>query len=345
MINFKSFLSVFFTAALASLVAAPSHAHHSDVGINMGSMETINGVVTEFNWRNPHVYLLVEVMDEQGVAVEWEIQMGSVSVSQRRGWSSDYVAPGDRVTIEANTRLNGEPYGILDSLEKDDGDTLGVTLDKPDGTAVAESVAGQWIADVSSFPDYPGGYDGFFIALLSLNDNARQAAADFDPLSAENPNSSCAGRPTPGGFVSSNLYMIEIEVREDEDLIIIRSERDAEERMVYMDGRSHPSSDQLVATGHSIGWWEEGSLIVDTTNFPFHRSPYQTGVPSSTNKHVVERYWLNDTGTRLEAEFMLEDPVYLTGPMTHSRSLMYSPDTEMFLSKCDPESASRFLSR
>ncbi|MGY9003645.1 MAG: hypothetical protein ACKVIF_10710, partial [Rhodospirillales bacterium] len=157
----------------------------------------------------------------------------------------------------------------MESLEKDDGGALGRTVNKPDGTAVAESVHGQWIADASSFPDYPGGYDGFFIALLSLNDNARQAAADFDPLSAENPNSSCVGRPTPGGFVSSNLYMIEIEIREDEDLIIIRSERDAEERMVYMDGRSHPGSDQLVATGHSIGWWDEDTLVVDTTNFPF----------------------------------------------------------------------------
>ncbi len=339
MINYESLLFAFIFAVVT---AFPAQAHHSDVGMNMESMVTINGVVTEFNWRNPHVYLLIEVTDEQGETEEWEVQMGSVSVSQHRGWSSDYVAPGDRVTVEAFARRNGDPYGILETLERDGGLGLGRDLTTPDGLAVSESVAGQWIADTSSFPDYPGGYDGLFIALLSLNDAARQAAADFDPLSDENPNASCMGRPTPGFFVSTGLYMMEIEIEED-DLIVIRSERDAEERMVYMDGRAHPPTDQIVNTGHSIGWWEDDTLVVDTTNFPFHRSPYQTGVPSSTQKHVVERYRLNDAGTQIEAEFMLEDPEYLAEPMTHARLLTYSPEAEMFLSKCDPESASRFL--
>ena len=336
-------LSFAFTFA-ASLVA-PAHAHHSDVGINMESLVTIKGVVTEFDWRNPHVYMLVEETDEQGEVVEWEVQLGSISASQRRGWSSDYVVPGDVVTIEANARLNGDAYAILESLEREDGRALGTSLERPDGSAVAVSIAGKWIADTSSYPDYPGGYDGLFIALLSINDKARQAAAEFDPLSDENPNASCDGRPTPGAFVSTNLYLMEIEIQEDEDLIMIRSERHAEERIVYMDGRGHPSSDQLFKTGHSIGWWDGGTLVVDTTNFPFHRSPYQTGVPSSTHKQVVERYRLNEAGTHVEAEFTLEDPEYLTAPMTHARLLTYAPNAEMFLSECDPESASRFLVR
>lgn len=336
------FCAIFFTVLLT---ATPAHAHHSDVGIDMQSTVTFTGVVTEFNWRNPHVYLLVDVESEAGQTVEWEVQMGSVSVSQHRGWSSDYVVPGDLVTVTGNARLNGDSYAILESLEKSDGRALGTNLALSEHIAVASSIEGKWIADTSSYPDYPGGYDGLFIALLSINDKAIQAAADFDPLSSDNPNATCIGRPTPGAFVSTNLYMMEIEIKEDEDLIMIRSERDAEERTVYMDGRAHPSSDQVFKAGHSIGWWEGETLVVDSTNFPFHRSPYQTGVPSSTSKHVVERYRLNEEGSQIEAEFMLEDSEYLTESMTHSRLLTYSPNEEMYLSACDPDSASRFLTR
>ena len=41
-------------------------------------------------------------------------------------------------------------------------------------------------------------------------------------------------------------------------------------------------------------------LVVDTRNFAFHRSPYQMGVPSGNQKHVVERYQLIEDGAQAE---------------------------------------------
>ncbi|HAY46428.1 MAG TPA: hypothetical protein DCY55_09110 [Gammaproteobacteria bacterium] len=231
----------------------------------------------------------------------------------------------------------------METLDIDGQDRLTSNIAVPDGSAVSTSVAGKWIADESSFPDYPGGFDGLFRALLPLNDKAKQAATDFDPLSSDNPNAQCLGRPTPGAFVSTNLYLMEIVVLEDEEIVMINSERDAEERTVYMDGRPHPDQQTLFPKGHSIGRWEDDTLVVDTTNFTFHRSPYQFGVPSSTQKHVVERYRLGEDGTRLEAEFTLEDPEYLTGSMSHSRTMLYSPELKMYMNNCELESASQFL--
>jgi len=96
-------------------------------------------------------------------------------------------------------------------------------------------------------------------------------------------------------------------------------------------------------TGHSVGWWEEGTLVVDTTNFTDHRSPYQIGVPSGKQKHVVEKYRLTEDGTRIEMEFMLEDPEYIAEPMIHSRELMYSPHLKMYQFNCDLEATSHFI--
>jgi hypothetical protein len=329
-------LFLIFTPAL--------HAHHSDVGIDMDSILAINGKVLDFNWRYPHVYMIIEAANEQGELIEWEVQLGSISILMRRGWTADTLQQGDQVRVGVHPRANGQPYAIMETLDKDGALRFNSDIQIPDGSAISTSVAGKWLADESSYPDYPGGYDGLFRALLPLNDKAKQAVADFDPMSSENPEAQCAGRPTPGAFVSSNIYLMEIEVLEGENIVMINSERDAEERTVYMDGRPHPDQQTLFSKGHSIGYWEDDTLVVDTANFSFHRSPYQFGVPSSALKHVTERYRLNENGTRLEAEFILEDPEYLTEPMSHSRSLIYSPDWAMNMNnKCDPESASRFL--
>ena len=88
----------------------------------------------------------------------------------------------------------------------------------------------------------------------------------------------------------------------------------------------------------------EDTLVVDTRNFEDHRSPYQTGVPSGGQKHVVERYRLNENGAHIDLEFTLEDPEYLAEPMVHRRQLNYSPHMQMFPGACDPEATRRFVS-
>ena len=42
-------------------------------------------------------------------------------------------------------------------------------------------------------------------------------------------------------------------------------------------------------------------------------------------------------------EFMLEDPEYIVGSMTHTRELIYSPQRGMSRFECDPEAARRFV--
>jgi hypothetical protein len=110
-----------------------------------------------------------------------------------------------------------------------------------------------------------------------------------------------------------------------------------------MDGRGHPAESERFTSGHSIGWWEEDTLVVDTTNFTDHRSPYQIGVPSGAQKHVVERYRLTEDGTRVMVEFMLEDPEYIAEPLTHTRGLIYSPQIEISRYDCNPETTRRFV--
>ena len=201
----------------------------------------------------------------------------------------------------------------------------------------------MWLAKFSEVQSYPGGIDGFFNAQLVLTDAGREAKASYEPLSMDNPEAQCIGRPSPAMIVSSTRYPIEIRIG-DEETVTIRSQYWDETRTVYMDGREHPDSSERSHSGHSVGRWEGETLVVDTRNFADHRSPYQTGVPSGAQKHVVERYRLTAGGTRLAVDFVLEDPEFLAQPMTHARELIYAPHLEMTPFDCDPDATSRFVS-
>ena len=318
-------------------------AHHSDAGVDMESVVAFDGTVREFSWKNPHVYLTVDVEQDGGAEISWELQLGAVTILSRRGWTSETLSIGDQVSVRANPAEDGRRYGILLSVEKEGGLALAATAKAPDVAPTATTLAGNWLTDDDSVESYPGGFDGFFHALLKLNDKGEAAKEAFSFLSDENPDASCVGRPTPSALVSTNLYLMQIDLTHQDDVVILRSERFNEVRTVYMDGRVHPDPDERYATGHSIGRWDGDTLVVDTANFEDHRSPYQIGVPSSGRKHVVERYTLTEDGTHVDVEFTLDDPEYLTEPLVHRRQLIYSPHLLMRRGDCDQESTSRFL--
>lgn len=313
---------------------------------------TFDGTVVEYAWRNPHVYVVVDTLDDNGETVQWSVQTSSTMTVSRSGWTRDSLVPGDRVTIAAHPAIDGRPYALLESIEKEGGIPLGAAfygtsyeprIDSPEVTESTTTLEGFWASDGDKLVDYPGGFDGFFRAQLTPNEKGAAAQTAYSELTDENPNATCVGRPTPAMIISSILYPIQIEYLDGGDRIAIRSDFFDEERIVYMDGRPHPDISQRFQTGHSIGTLEENVLIVDTRNFEDHRSPYQTGIPSGAEKHVVERYELSEDGTRILLDFLLEDPEYFVAPMTHDREMIYQPDHVSTPFDCDEESTSRFV--
>ena len=334
----------------AFVLAAPVSGHHSDAALAMDSVVTFAGTVTEFSLRNPHTYFTVETTDERGEQVEWTVQMASALTVSRRGWTRDSLSVGDQVTVGVHPAKDGRSYGMLERIEKADGVNLSSSIVSGPGERAVPEVApststleGRWIVDRTSLVDYPGGLDQLMIAELTLTEKGRVAEAAYSQNSAENPELSCIAKPTPSMIVYTDLYPLEIEFNGDGETIAIRSQYFDVERIVYMDGREHPASGERFHDGHSIGWWDGDVLTVDTANFSDHRSPYQNGIPSGAQKHVVERYTLGEDGTRMVVEFVLEDPEYIVGSMTHTRALIYSPQMDMSPFNCDLEATRRFL--
>ena len=153
--------------------------------------------------------------------------------------------------------------------------------------------------------------------------------------------STCMGRPTPSTLASAGLYLSEIKFVDD--TIIFYNEIFDAEKVVYMDGRGHPENGELSLYGHSIGWWEGDTLVVDAVNFADHRSPYQNGIPSGAQKHVIEKYTLSENGRRLSVEYFVEDPEFMSEPLVGSMEWIYSPDSQIVPWECDEESTRAFL--
>ena len=84
-------------------------------------------------------------------------------------------------------------------------------------------------------------------------------------------------------------------------------------RQIFMDGRKHPEYLDPTWYGHSIGWWEKDTLVIDTVGFN-DKSWYDgRGTPHSEQLHTIERYTRLDRG-RLELKVTIDDPTMYSKP-------------------------------
>ena len=96
--------------AAVYLLATPVFGHHSDAALNMESVVTFEGAVTEYSLRNPHAYFTVDAFIESGEQVEWTVQMASAHTMRRLGWTRDSLSIGDQVIVGVNPARDGRFY-------------------------------------------------------------------------------------------------------------------------------------------------------------------------------------------------------------------------------------------
>lgn len=325
---------------VALVATGAAHAHHSALIFDRSRVVAFEGTVTHFGWANPHVYIHVATSDETGATVEWELETDATPILTRSGWSRDSLAPGDTVLVRANPDSNADRrHALLVSITKEDGQVLAARsyFLRRDGDATkgpgATSLAGVWELRYS---DYTGFYSIWDTVALTARGSASRDSYD---VRSDSPEAQCIAMPTPGVIVAPYLNEIVL----GEDRVLIRNERYNLERVVYTDGRGHPDDVAPTNQGHSIGWWEDGVLVVDTIAFEPHRSPILgKGVASGLRKHVVERYALSEDGTQITIEFVLEDPEYLAEPFAGSVVWHHAPHFEMLGFDCDLENSSRY---
>ena len=113
----KTKLVILMVAVWAPL----AFGHHSTTMYNMANPTTLEGTVKSFDWINPHSLLHLEVPNAEGKTEEWVVEIHSVAIMVRRGYTKDYFKPGDRVTVVGGPMKDGSHMIRLLRGNKPDG--------------------------------------------------------------------------------------------------------------------------------------------------------------------------------------------------------------------------------
>ena len=90
----RMFYVLLVFAALAATRATTTLAHHSfSAEYDAKKVVTLKGVVTRFEWTNPHVRFYVDVQDDKGTVTSWDLELMSVNTLTRAGWNRRGLNP------------------------------------------------------------------------------------------------------------------------------------------------------------------------------------------------------------------------------------------------------------
>jgi hypothetical protein len=113
-----------FALALVVVLSAVSgvvFAHHSRAHYGQEEMTT-KGVVVEYKWRNPHVFVVWEAKDQSGKATQWVGEMASVTSMIADGMTKDSLKPGEQIVVIAFPSKNpGSTEALIKKITKADG--------------------------------------------------------------------------------------------------------------------------------------------------------------------------------------------------------------------------------
>jgi Family of unknown function (DUF6152) len=331
-------LAALCLAYAASQTPISCLAHHSPSAFDTSVEQSIAGIIVDYEWANPHVYIYLKVVDANGADKTWEVEGGPLAMMRRRGWTQDTFSPGERVTITGNPSRDRDAHTILlRAVERADGEVLGLeelSFTPPSASnQAATGLSGIWAAD--------GGGPAWRLftnpRLLPLTESGRDAAERYDERT-DSQAIDCIPYSIPMAMLLPDIKSIDVGT----ETVVIRGEFDAMTRTIYLNRRSHEGVDPGYL-GHSIGAWEDDTLVVDTARFLPHSQGNATGLASSPRKHVVERFRLNPDRASFTYSVLVEDPEYLEGSVSGEMQYRYRPDLDYSPIECDLDNARRFL--
>jgi hypothetical protein len=116
---------VVIAAVVATVgLALPAFAHHSGAMFDHEKQATLNGTVKEFQYTNPHSWLIILVPGaDPATLTEWGFESEGPSTLLRAGIKAKTFMPGDKVSVLCNPLKDGRPGGLLISATTADGTT------------------------------------------------------------------------------------------------------------------------------------------------------------------------------------------------------------------------------
>ena len=317
----------FVLACSMSLVlTAPALAHHSAAAFNTQQEIKVSGTVTEYRFRNPHVYMVLQVKQPDGSTVAMEVEAGAASVLNPLGFTKNSVAAGDVVTIVGNpARVRPERLMLGKDLYKSDGTYYPLNIGSRSVYAgrdeTATTIAGTWFAPRTEFNAFLGGARKW-----PVTEKAKAGMGTNDPTATTQKDCIPIGAPALMFYPVANTITVQ------RDRVVMNVDWMDTERVIYLDGRKPPAASQTSLHGFSVGRWEGDTLVIDTIGF--NDRSWILAYPHTEQLYTVERYRRVEYG-RLEIVVVFEDPGAFSRPWTMNLIWYLAPGEELIEFVCE----------
>jgi hypothetical protein len=286
----------------------------------------------------------------------WTFEMNATPVLRRFGTTADSLSVGDHVVARGNPdRDPDRRFVYANVFVKDDGTEVwswGRPNAPPPGASPGAAAPPAELAGSSDFTgvwriQFQPGFDVLgrnrpdteLVTTLPVNEKGAAQVAAFDP--DQNPDWDCLPQSMP--TILGYPYPFEI-IRDDENTLRLLYEVNHVERLIHFEVTEPPADVAPTPTGYSIGRFaDDGALVIETSRFSDVRWGAGEGVDSGEQKTTREVYRLADDGRSLELGFTMEDPEYLTEPVTVAHRYNLNPGYQIQDYYCDPATSRRHL--
>jgi hypothetical protein len=334
-------------AVVAGIVlnVAETPAHHSFAPhFDASKKVSISGTVKEYEARNPHSYLHIDAVDENGRTREYVCESHGVTQLTRNGITPQLIKAGTKLRVSGSLSRHSPYMCFFDSIELADGRTLSVngpgasSQPSPQATLPQrKDIFGTWL--LAPIPNRSTSGPQPMMQLLTPA--GEKAVSAYDPF-RDDPTFRCdpVAIRRVWGAPGTPLEI----VRDGAD-VVLRHEWMDVRRIVHMNMKTHPKDGRRNSLGHSIGHWEGDTLVIETANYSagvLNQYVEQPGQPTKGLLHSaaltsVERLRLDAARQRLVVEIDLVDPEFFKQPFPRATTEYAPSNLKIEPFNCSPE--------
>jgi hypothetical protein len=336
-----------FTAVivLMTIAAGSAAAHHSFAPhFDAAKKVNISGTVKEYEARNPHSYLHVNAVDENGRTREYVCESHGVTQLSRIGITPQILKAGTKLRITGSLSRHSPYMCFFETIEFADGRTLNVNGSGGSQPTPLQAklpprkdVFGTWLLAPIANRNTSGPQP----MIQLLTPAGEKAVAGYDPFK-DDPVFRCdpVAIRRVWGAPSTPLEI----VRDGSD-IVLRHEWMDVRRVIHMNMKAHPKDGARSSLGHSIGHWEVDILVIETGNYSagvLNQYVEQPGQPTKGLLHsaaltTVERLYVDPERQRLVVEVDMTDPDFFKQPFPRARTEYAASGLKIEPFKCSRE--------